>query len=145
MDDVGRSSDELQNNAPTVEGKRCKLPNAPPNYRGMIYDMAGAEWTAEGIERVARNDCGAFSAEVKGGGARPRAERREGEPRFCHLEPPVGCVSKEAGGGIRRILEGMESKSFLPEDVLICAMIMLMLNGKSEDDLLMVLVLMVLL
>jgi hypothetical protein len=53
--------------------------------------------------------------------------------------------AKKESDGLYNLIDGLSNGSFLPDDVLICAMIIMMLNGKSEDDVLMVLVLMMLL
>ena len=113
----------------------------------MIYDTQPAEWTPEGIERIALNDKSAFGG--KGGNKSFFDQKIKNKPPFSHMNPPASvCECKggsDAQSGIRNIIEGMKNKSFQPEDVLICAMLMLMLNGRSEDDMLLILVLMMLL
>ena len=47
--------------------------------------------------------------------------------------------------GLNKLIDGLRSKRFTPEDILLCAMILLMLNTGSDDDILMVLVLAMLL
>ncbi len=117
------------------------LPNPPPNYRGMIYDISGSLYggiNAEGIERLVENDSSYSN--------RSRIPQRRGDrPYFSHLNPPLPKHEKEQENGIRKIIAGLKEKSFEAEDILICAMIMLMLNSKSEDDVIMILVLMMLL
>lgn len=117
------------------------FPNPPPNYRGMIYDISGSLYggiNAEGIERLVENDS-SYSD-------RRRSPQRRGDrPYFSHLNPPLPKSEKHQENGIRKIIDGLKEKSFEAEDILICAMIMLMLNSKSEDDILMILVLMMLL
>ncbi len=117
------------------------LPEPPPNYRGMIYDKNGSFYSgmnAEGIERLVNNDS-SYSDR------RRVPPRRPDRTAFSHFNPPLKAVDKQQESGLRKIIEGLGERSFEPEDVLICAMIMLMLNSKSEDDILMVLVLMMLL
>lgn len=117
------------------------LPNPPPNYRGMIYDISGytyGEINAEGIERLVENDS-SYSDR------RRIPQRRGNRPYFSHLNPPLPKTEKHQETGIRKIIDGLNAKNFEAEDILICAMIMLMLNSKSEDDILMILVLMMLL
>jgi hypothetical protein len=140
-----------KNEASASEALSCRqiLPKAPPNYGGMIYDSAYSEWTPEGIERIAVGDCNAFSAN-KNGGKKGFEEKYKNKPHFSHLDPAgvSGCdFAKESDEqvGMKNIIAGIQSRSFSPEDILICAMIILMLNGKSEDDMLLVLVLMMLL
>ena len=128
------------------------LPPAPPNYRGMIYDMAGGSADgvyAEGLNRLARED-DEGNALRKNALRRDFEERRRARSAFSHLDPP--CKNAEnltsensVAKGLKRIIEGMQSKQFSPEDLLICAMILLMLNSGSEDDIIMILVLMMLL
>ena len=117
------------------------FPAPPPNYRGMIYDITGSLYggiNAEGIERLVENDS-SYSDR------RRVPQRRGNRPYFTHLNPPLPKSEKQPENGIRKIIDGLKEKSFEAEDILICAMIMLMLNSKSEDDILMILVLMMLL
>ncbi|MBR5322999.1 MAG: hypothetical protein IKU48_05585 [Clostridia bacterium] len=117
------------------------LPDPPPNYRGMIYDITGTLYggvNAEGIERLVENDS-SYSNK------RCLPQRRGNKPYFSHLNPPLPQREKQDESGIRKIIDGLKEKSFEVDDLLICAMIMLMLNSKSEDDILMVLVLIMLL
>lgn len=122
------------------------MPDAPPNYRGMIYDINGIEnktENAEGISRLVTNDEAYSDYEKKN--RYDRVKKREA-PVFSHLKPPLEKkAEKGRENGIDRLIDGLQSKSFAPEDVLIGAMIILMLNSSSEDDILMVLVLMMLL
>ncbi len=125
-----------------------ELPSAPPNYRGMIYDMVqGREenQNAEGIERIARDDetYGDYEKNIR---RREYMQKREKGSAFSHFNVPVErTVQSEQKNGLHKLIDGLQNMSFSPEDVLICAMIILMLNSKSEDDILMVLVLMMLL
>ena len=117
------------------------LPDPPPNYRGMIYDINGSLYggnNAEGIERLVENDS-SYSDR------RRLPQRRGNRPYFSHLNPPLPKYENRQENGIRKLIDGLREKSFEAEDLLICAMIMLMLNSKSEDDILMILVLMMLL
>ncbi|MBQ4116049.1 MAG: hypothetical protein IJD37_01595 [Clostridia bacterium] len=117
------------------------LPEPPPNYRGMIYDISGTLYggiNAEGIERLVENDS-SYSDR------RRVPQRRGNRTYFSHLNPPLPKTEKQQESGIRKIIDGLNAKNFEAEDILICAMIMLMLNSKSEDDILMILVLMMLL
>lgn len=139
-DEINNADDEKMksNNNPKKEA----LPSPPPNYGGMIYDRNGAFYaplSAEGIERLASND-ELYSERLR--------NSRRGKDRhvFSHMDPPVGKNSREDGeNGLSKLVEGLRNRTFQPEDILICSMIMLMLNSKSEDDILMILVLMMLL
>ena len=124
-----------------ITGLESVLPDPPPNYRGMIYDISGYAYggiNAEGIERLVENDS-SYSDR------RRIPQRRGNRPYFSHLNPPLPKSEKRQENGIRKIIDGLKEKNFEAEDILICAMIMLMLNSKSEDDILMILVLMMLL
>ena len=128
---------------------RVDLPSLPPNYGGMIYELArqtGSDVIAEGINRLVNED-----EEYARRGAEKRkngAYGKNSKETFSHLSPPitpkVGRVPP-GNGGLSALVEGMGRNAFLPEDVLICAMIILMLNSNSEDDILLVLVLLMLL
>ena len=117
------------------------FPDPPPNYRGMIYDISGSLYggvSAEGIERLVESDS-SYSD-------RRRIPQKRGDrPYFSHLNPPLPTHEKHQDVGIKKLIDGLKEKNFEAEDILICAMIMLMLNSKSEDDILMILVLMMLL
>lgn len=138
-----QAENDLRNEPKTLPN----LPEAPPNYRGMIYDMAenGQDNIfAEGLNRLAREDPdNGFSQNT------PSKKTVETNARpFTHLEPPPPAhLQEEYGGltGLKNLAEGMERNRFSPEDMLVCAMIILMLNSSSEDDILMILVLMLLL
>ncbi|MBR6681942.1 MAG: hypothetical protein IKL40_03050 [Clostridia bacterium] len=121
---------------------RKKLPEPPPNYRGMIYDSFPVnDIEAEGLDRLVRNDVSYSDHEKK---------RREEEYK---KNKAVNAMGRNAllgetdcdTGGLERLVEGIRSKRFSSEDILLCAMILLMLNSGSDDDILMVLVLMMLL
>lgn len=125
------------------EYKASALPLPPPNYRGMIYDRESTffEYTdAEGIERLVKNDASYCTEKMR------KLPKKLDRKAFSHLDPPVcdNCGSSNENG-LEKLVKGLREKNFQPEDILICAMIMLMLNSKSEDDILMVLVLMLLL
>lgn len=141
--DITKREDGVINKSEIIK----ELPEAPPNYRGMIYDMAGTKQDnilAEGLNRLAREDPdNGFSSNTPP----KKADGRE-TPAFNHFEPPLPPPKNEENTclkGLKNLAEGMEQSRFSPEDMLICAMIILMLNSASEDDILMILVLMILL
>ena len=122
------------------------MPEPPPNYRGMIFDGKNEEkidCQAEGIERLVKNDS-SYCMDKMGRNPKLRSEKP-----FSHCEPPVNgnrvFPEEKTEKGLDSLINGLREKKYLPEDVLICAMIMLMLNSRSEDDILMILVLMMLL
>ena len=139
--DVIKDSVEENSDEEEITEVGAVLPEPPPNYRGMIYDISGTLYggiNAEGIERLVENDT-SYSDR------RRTPQRRGNRPYFSHLNPPLPKSENQQESGIRKIIDGLKERSFEAEDVLICAMIMLMLNSKSEDDILMILVLMMLL
>ncbi len=101
------------------------IPSAPPNYRGMLYDIEKKDLLAEGIERLAAND--------------PSYDRFE-----CPKNTQKKAQNRPREQGIQKIIDDLKSSAYLPEDLLICALIILMLNAGSEDDMLLILVLMML-
>lgn len=121
---------------------RKKLPEPPPNYRGMIYDSFAVDRVdAEGLDRLVRNDVSYSDYEKK---------RREDGDRNNKGVSVMGRNASQREpdcdtNGLERLIEGLRSKKFSSEDILLCAMILLMLNSGSDDDILMVLVLMMLL
>lgn len=117
------------------------IPEPPPNYRGMIYGgQKDGEIYAEGIDRLADNDQSYRDYEKN---VRKREYRQDkGDIAPVNVQSDS---SKNEKTGLHRLIDGLSEKSFGAEDILICAMIILMLNGNSEDDILMVLVLMMLL
>ena len=130
----------------------------PPNYRGMITDDSRIVYpaeknkiNAEGITRLVCNDDSYCFGKESG---KPKGDCRSA-PHFSHMDAPF-CSDKEEkeqpsarkmsdGEGLQRLANELRSRKFSPEDVLICAMILIMLNKGSEDDVLMILALMMLL
>ena len=138
--------DDLPSAKESADGGERKvnaLPFPPPNYRGMIYDRESAFFEhsdAEGIERLVKNDESYCIEKMR------KIPKKLDRKPFSHLDPPACRREKSEGeNGLKKLVSGLHEKDFQPEDILICAMIMLMLNSKSEDDILMVLVLMLLL
>lgn len=116
--------------------EKPSLYQLPPNYRGMLDNtFIPSEKNAEGIDRLVRED-----ESYKQNEMRIRRSELSSRPQKTNERP----VSKESDG-LYRLIEGLTEKQFSADDVLICSMIIMMLNGKSEDDILMVLVLMMLL
>ena len=58
---------------------------------------------------------------------------------------PCEECSRGEQKGIKSLVQAMQNNTISPEDILICAIILLMLSGNSEDDIIMILVLMALL
>jgi hypothetical protein len=108
----------------------------PPNYRGMLDEVfVPSENNAEGIDRLVREDESYKQNEMR--------IRKAELASKAHVKNEENA--KKESDGLYNLIDGLSNGSFLPDDVLICAMIIMMLNGKSEDDVLMVLVLMMLL
>lgn len=129
---------------------QTQMPAAPPNYRGMIYEMEQMIEPAEGIDRLVRNDS-SYNDYERRLRRRDYMQGRVGEaPAFSHTKPEKVCCEKSQEktperNGLQSIIDGLRDKKLQPEDILICALIILMLNSSSEDDILMVLALMMLL
>ena len=132
---------------------RNNMPIAPPNYRGMIYDMGSLGEIAEGIDRLVRNDQ-SYTDNQNKIKDRFNVNRRDGGQRqaFSHMqgirdtgEKVSENCSQDEHRGLKRLVEGMQNNTISPEDILICALILLMLSSGSEDDIIMILVLMALL
>ena len=113
----------------------AERPSPPPNYRGMVYSeekYGECDVYAEGIDRMVCNDK-EYSQKMQG---------KKG--RKCVLGDECGCALADKNG-INAVVDGLASKRFDPEDILVCAMILLMLNDGGSEDLLMILVLLMLL
>ena len=127
-----------------------QLPAAPPNYRGMIYEMEQMIEPAEGIDRLVRNDA-SYTDYERRLRRRDYIQGRVGDTAvFSRTNTKRECCEKgeektPERNGLQGIIDGLRDKKLQPEDVLICALIILMLNSSSEDDILMVLALMMLL
>ena len=132
LSEEGQNKEKAERSDDIMPEKTEKKLTVPPNYRGMIYEMENiyggepAEQGAEGIDRLVRTDDSYTNREQW---------RRSDRPKR----------NNDIGAGIKKLVDGLQNSNFCPEDILICAMILLMLNGNSEDDILLVLVLMLLL
>ncbi len=135
-------SADMNTNGEKNEKNNNTLPDPPPNYRGMIYEQGNMhDMYAEGISRLAGND---ESYEEYGENARRRQNSRNLSGRgSLNMASELPDTSQRSG--LHRLIDGLSDKNYGAEDILICAMIILMLNGGSEDDMLMVLVLLMLL
>jgi len=123
------------------------LPELPPNYRGMIgemdniYNSSPEPDMAEGIDRLVSSDDSYNKRER----CRKNAVSGGESKAFAHLDAPFGQPSADTAGGLRQLVEGLKKNSFAVEDLLICSMIVLMLNGSSDDDMLIAFALLLLL
>ena len=153
MDSIENNNNSIENNDRSDIVRNKNMPIAPPNYRGMIYDMESLGENAEGIDRLVKNDQSYTDNQNK---HRDRFNARGGEngPRqvFSHMQGIQGIREKNESNcckdehkGIKSLVESMQNNVISPEDILICALILLMLSGSSEDDIIMILVLMALL
>ena len=127
-----------------------QMPIAPPNYRGMIYEMEQMVEPAEGIDRLVRNDQSYTDFERRPGRRNYMQNRADNSPVFSNTATEKRCCEKSQEktperNGLQSIIDGLRDKKLQPEDILICALVILMLNSSSEDDILMVLALMMLL
>ncbi len=139
------------------------LPEPPINYGGVMYDEKiyqslsnGNEVNAERINRLVKNDKSYYDYEQlarKKEYMRKKSkslgdEKAESIPDEAQFEQTVAKPTpsvEQTKNGIGNIISALGNKNFSPEDLLICAMILLMLNSNSEDDILMIIVLMALL
>ena len=153
QDSVEYNNNSLENNNRSDSVRNKNMPIAPPNYRGMIYDMEKLEENAEGIDRLVKNDQ-SYTDNQNKYKDRFNARSRENGPRqvFSHMQGIQGVQEntesnchKDEHKGIKSLVESMQNNVISPEDILICALILLMLSGSSEDDIIMILVLMALL
>lgn len=130
-----------------AQTQKIRLPEPPPNYGGTVcggVDYIPSCCRAEGIERLVNNDS-SYSERVEM--CKKRGDDCTSGERVLPVseKDPFPQGDNESVGGIKRIVESLGKGSFDPEDVLLCAMIMLMLNSRSEDDIIMIIVLMMLL
>lgn len=135
------AKEETRSNTPR------SLPELPPNYRGMIGELDSIcnsnpePDMAEGIDRLVSSDDSYNKRERCRKNAASGGESRA----FAHLDAPFGRESVDTAGGLRQLVEGLRKNSFGVEDILICSMIVLMLNGSSDDDILIAFALLLLL